>query len=102
MIAIHILPLDIVGTGVGSESPASKDSGVPAWRTNRKWGPALVGLDAGNLPPANNRVENSSLIGKWLALAEGKLVSVAQNEALRNVVLAKPLFDLQVVGVQSS
>ena len=49
---------------------------------------ALVLLDGGNLPSTGQHVDGSALIGKLLALSEGKIVSPGQDDALRNVELS--------------
>ena len=60
----------------------------------------MILLDGGNLPSTSQHVDDSAMIGKLLALAEGQIVSPGQDDALRDVERAESLLGLQIVDVQ--
>jgi hypothetical protein len=61
--------------------------------------PALVALDAANLPSPDHFVQHATVVEEFFSFAERQFIDVADYEYMRNILDAETLFLIQVSGV---
>src|SRR6202030_1614367 len=57
---------------------------------------ALITLHAADLPAAENLIDSATLVQELFAFADGQFVNVTDDEGVRDVLITKTLFVLQI------
>jgi hypothetical protein len=80
-----------IGTGVAREVIVRAAGKSDSERRTR-----LEGLGVGKIPTAEQRVEDAALVHELAALAEGQFVGEYRDEAVTDVVMARPFYSARL------